>query len=192
VEHKRRAPAGMTSDQCPVCGFTSGQKEKDGSVRFTFRNLNRPCSDCEEQMKADAAELQRFRERERKAGRSKAEEDKQYLLAGHPYFPHGDFKDTLSPALLEVVKLLGIEGDEKTWNSPRILAKVGDSRLAADRGWFFSPEEAEAIQNLYLEIYKYGEKAYMQGKERGADLLLSLQAGEISGKEFDKDRNGKY
>jgi hypothetical protein len=182
----------MTADQCPVCGFLSGQKEKGGATRFTFRATNRPCQECEQDLKRDANELRRFRERERRNGRkSPGADDKAFRLSGHPYLPHREFDDKIGPALLRVAKLVGIQSDDFHHGVPTMLSKDG-SGYAADVFWYFSPEESEALEALYLAMYEYGDNTYLAGKERGSDLLLSLQAGEISGQEFDKDKRGNY
>lgn len=190
----RRAPAGMTQDPCAICGHRGDEFVRESgqmAVRFNFREKDKPCEPCLKRMKDEAEELSIYRKRASERG--SAPTDKLYTVSAHPYTPNRSFADPLAPALLRVAKLLGVRSDLGAYHGKSTLfdAPHATSRYAADFSWTYSDEEAEALENLFKQICAYGEHAYNQGKNRGGDLLLSLQAGDISQTEFESRRNGK-
>jgi hypothetical protein len=193
---KRRAPEGHTAERCPVCKFESNQQEKDErgrdkGVRFTFREKDSPCNDCKEQMRLDAQELHMYRMRDE--GRKSGEGDREYWVSGHPYIEHREFQDGLGSALTKVAKLLGIKMEVRVeWEAPKLFFLRNHGGLAADYPWFYSKEEAEALQGLYDAINVHSEHVYQNGKSRGLNLLENLRSGEMGLSEFEEQRRSRH
>jgi hypothetical protein len=87
---------------------------------------------------------------------------------------------------------MGGDADEDEWFANRRSVKESASlfeaeTMAATFYRSFTDTEHAALQNLYKAIQENASSAYEEGRARGKDLLLSLQAGDIALSEFHED-----
>lgn len=188
AQNRRRSPAGLTADPCPLCKKAAGDHYDDG-LSVPFRHKDSVCKHC-------LAEIQDLRNTVRRLERMVSHGDIKNPRPRQVYpFPSGftgsqESRKAVSNALVTIAKIVGGKSDENEWYR---VPKVRDNksflfegeRMAATFYLSMTDEEHSALQSLYEAIKDNTDSAYKEGRERGKDILLSLQAGDIGLSEFD-------
>ncbi len=190
IQGRRRSPAGMTADSCPLCKKAAGETYDDGTS-VPFRDKNSVCSHCLKEI-LDLRNTTRRLERLVSKGEIKDARSRRVNPYPRPIRGKHDTREAISKALQTLCRLIGGESDENEWY--RTMNHSADKE-----GWLFDPEnmaatfyrsltneEHGALQALFDAILANSESAYEEGLSRGKDLLLSLQTGEISLSEFEQ------
>jgi hypothetical protein len=189
AQNRRRSPAGLTADPCPLCKKAAGDNYDDG-LSVPFRIKDSVCSHCLKEiqdLRNSAHRLERMVSR----GEIKNARPRRIYPFPNRFTGSLESREAVSAALRTLAKLVGGDCDENEWYR---VTKVRDKEsfllegegMAATFYRSMTDEEHSAMQSLYEAIKENSESAYEEGRDRGKDILLSLQAGDIGLSEFDE------
>ncbi len=192
VQGRRRSPGGMTADPCPLCKKAAGDKYSDG-CNVPFREKDSVCSRCLKEIQ-DLRNTTRRLERMVSKGEIKNARPRRVYPFPRPYHGKHDTAEAIATALRNLCRLIGGDADENEWYRSRPNGEdeakatwlFDREQMAATFYRSMTDEEHNALQSLFEAIKENNEDAYQQGLRRGKNILLSLQAGDISLSEFEE------
>jgi hypothetical protein len=177
-----------TSDECPLCHEQHFYRSDGTGKPVAFRDINRVCDSCWKEWNR----LKEFETITRK---------KQAGMLLFPYViyprfwagcnpdPHAE-GDRLAKAWLTLIEVVSLPPKKKAREAK---FTIGHSPSRSD-GWrgpqtskaMFRQDMAVALQRLWLRIVQYARACNVRGREDGGNILLSLAAGDVTVKEFNK------